>query len=405
MALVKIQNVYNANEVSYVKFESSFSFGFYTALILTDQDGNKKEYGDSSEQKEITQVEYDDILKYIKNNDIVYPNVIKITSGDCYIVIPANYCKNGNTYTLEITFIRITTGATLKTPQSITLSYFSDPIIQLDNYAYSDGNEIEINNTENVGMGEEKIYNITIKEPFCKLNFSYTQKEGDGLKYYQFSLYDKNGKFLGNSEKKFLTDGISYSIENYNNLQQYALILNCVTQHNNAQSLIVYINTDYSQDNVYANITFMLDKEKATNNVTINISQLTGSGEKYSYDSATNNGYVVIPDDGYVNFTDVYQVITKNFLCRLWCKNLSENIPILKITQADGNGYVEIFFSKTRFYAYKYSCGLKTSYVSNDLEIEEISTDTNIYLSVGYYNGRIEMYTTVIHTTVIEGDG
>lgn len=396
MALVKTKNVYNANEVSYIKFENSLSFDFYTALIFTDQDGNKKEYGNSSEQKEIAQVEYDDILKYINNNDIVYPNVIKITNGDYYIVVPANYCENGNTYTLEITFIRITTEATLNLPQSTILSYFTDPIIQLENYTYSNGNMVEINNTGNIGMGEEKIYNITIKEPFCKLNFSYTQIEGDGLKYYQFSLYDKSGKFLGSSEKIFSIADMSYSIENYNNLQQYTLVLNCVTQHNNLQSLTVYINTNYSQDNVYANITFMLDKEKATNNVTINISQLTGRGEKYSYDSATNGDYVIISDDGYVNFTDTYQVITNNFLCRLWCKNLSENIPILKITQADGKGYVEIFFSKTRFYAYKYSYGLKTSYVSNDLEIEEISTETNIYLSVGYYNGRIEMYTAVI---------
>lgn len=389
MAYVIAKDVYNANDIIYLRCEASPYSTSYTHIILADLYGDTKEYGDS-EYQEIIQVEYDNIFSYITNSDITYPHIIKIINGEYYIVLPANLCDNGKTYIVQTNFARITDSLFYPEFVSVRFSCFTDPIIQLESYTYSDGNTIEVENTGNTDVAE-----ITITKSFCKLNFSYTQTEGDTLKHYQFFLYDKNGKFLGGSEKIFSAVDMSYSIENYNNLQQYILVLDCVTQHNNSQTLTVYINTDYSQDNIYADISFILDKEKAVNNVIIDIKQLTGTGENYSYDKEKNGDYVIIPDEGYVNFTDVYQVVTNNFLCRLWCKNLSENVPILKITQADGEGYVEVFFFKTKFYAYKYSCGLKTRYVSNELD-EEISEDTNIYFSIGYYNGRIEMYTAIV---------
>jgi hypothetical protein len=86
----------------------------------------------------------------------------------------------------------------------------------------------------------------------------------------------------------------------------------------------------------------------------------------------------------------------------MWLKNLSNNIPILTINTSDNSGRVEVFFDGMNFIAKKYSCGLVAPYITcikdtSETDItSEVSTDTNIYFAIGYYNGRIEMYARII---------
>lgn len=272
-------------------------------------------------------------------------------------------------------------------------------IVSLDSYEYNDGTIVEPERSD-ITLP----YYITITKSFCKLNFSYTQDDGEQLKYYQFSLYNSDGVLLGVSKKTYgiPVTGIVYGIENYNNLQDYILKLHCVTETNKSSLTTVNIHTDYAQDNIYADITFLVDTQTAENNVSVSVVQLNGDGEGYSYDAVDNGEYVVISDNGYVTFKDEYQVITNNFLCRMWLKNLSKNIPILTINTSDSSGRVEVFFDGMNFIAKKYSCGLVAPYITcikdtSETDItSEISMDTNIYFAIGYYNGRIEMYARII---------
>jgi hypothetical protein len=272
-------------------------------------------------------------------------------------------------------------------------------IVSLDSYEYNDGTIVEPERSD-ITLP----YYITIAKSFCKLNFSYTQDDGEQLKYYQFSLYNRDGVLLGVSKKTYgiPVTGIVYGIENYNNLQDYILQLHCVTETNKNSVTTVNIHTDYAQDNIYADITFLVDTQTAENNVSVSVVQLNGDGDGYSYDSADNGEYVIISDNGYVTFKDEYQVITNNFLCRMWLKNLSNNIPILTINTSDNSGRVEVFFDGMNFIAKEYSCGLVTPYITcikdtSETDItSELPTETNIYFAIGYYNGRIEMYARII---------
>ena len=70
---------------------------------------------------------------------------------------------------------------------------------------------------------------------------------------------------------------------------------------------------------------------------------------------------------------------------------------ILKIEKTDGSGYIDVFFTGQKFVAYKYSFGLVSSYISNYLvERGTISKNQDVYFSIGYYDGRIEMYTSLL---------
>lgn len=266
--------------------------------------------------------------------------------------------------------------------------------VALESYQYNNDAEIIVTQKDT-----SIPYELTVTKSFCKLNFSYTQKDGVFLKYYQFSLYDNSGVLLGTSQKIYgIPDsGIMYAIENYNNLQHYILKLYCVTQDNEDSITTVYIYTNYDQDSIYADISFMVDKENATNNIMFSVTQLNGTGENHWFWENTNNGntYVVIPHNGYVNFVDTYQVISKNFLCRMWCTDLSRTIPILTIKSANDDGYIEVIFTGQNFIAYKHSCGIVTTYISNSLD-EEAVYSHDIYFALGYYDGRIEMYTALI---------
>ena len=358
-------SLFDATEAFIIEFIGNISednkFTKYS-MVLRGIDNSVAKEKNNSNIIEITE----NIEEYLKNNSNITTSSnasMFYYNYNYYLVLPQRYCINGSRYSLEISFIN---NSGTSYPLDIYMfKCYSSPIIQLEAAKYQDGTSINI---------EDGVSEFTIQKSFCELNFSYTQNEGDDLKYYQFFLYKKDGdteQFLGSSKKIYSSTNIIYGVENYNNLQEYVLKLYCITQNNNEKWLTLTFKTDYDQANIYSEITFLLDKENAANNILINISQLNGEGEHYDF---TNDEYVMIQHNGYVNFEDIYQTITKNFLCRIWCGNLSLNSPILKLTNRNGDGYIEVFLRDKNFIAYKHSCGLTTAYVSNDLDIEAIST-------------------------------
>lgn len=260
---------------------------------------------------------------------------------------------------------------------------FTKPIIKLDSYSYADGTKHNVD-----GQTE-----ITIEQTVCTLKFLYIHISP--LKYYQFYLYDNEGNLLGMTNKIYSLADISYDIENYNNLQTYKLQLYCVSQSGETATLDTTIYVKYNQSNVYADINFVTDSAKALNNVNVQVSQLTGVGSSYTY---INGEYVMIADNGYVNFLDAYTSLTNGFVAKLWCSNLSMNVPFLKIAQANGSDYIEVFFVGDVFVAYKYSNKIHTSYISNKLSVDNSETlnDKTIYFSIEEIDGRIDMYATII---------
>lgn len=325
------------------------------------------------------------------------------TANQYYIGFPKEYSidnnrifENGNKYSIQIRFFTDSTYTEYVDTEAFVIQCYSNFTISLDSYQYNDGEIHTVTDRTDITMP----YELTVTKSFCKLNFAYTQDDGEQLKYYQFSLYNSDGILLGMSKKIYDTP-IVYGIENYNNLQDYILKLYCVTQTGRNSVTTVNIHIDYAQDNIYADITFLVDTETATNNVSISVTQLNGDGKNYHFDDSGE--YVVIPDNSYVKFVDTYQTISKNFLCRMWCRNLSQNAPVFKIETINGDGYIEVCFTGQRFVAYKYSCDLTTSYISNYLIEDEngvvgvVAKNQDIYFAIGYYDGRIEMYAVLLN--------
>ena len=190
---------------------------------------------------------------------------------------------------------------------------------------------------------------------------------------------------------------ISYTVENFNNKEEYVLKLCCETQSGNVQWVDINLIIDYDQENIYTDIQFDFNNQTAINNISINITQLNGTGGGYTFKPDSKDGEVIIADNGQITFIDAYKVIKDNFLCRIWCSNLTPNTSIFTMRVMNTEDYIDIYFTGTRFYAIKYSNGLKTSYISSELEVPANGLeDVQIYLAIGYCNGRIEMHTSII---------
>jgi hypothetical protein len=377
-------STFDAQEVYIIEFVGDVLSGQYDSWNWTLRDitnSNMIEWA-----KKTIEIIDESLEDYIQNkiSNITEPKMIYY-NYNYYLIINSNFFQNGCSYSSQIIFYDLKNVAYATT--FTTFKCYSKPSIELEKCEYQDGTLVEISNP------------IVIEKVSCKLTYSYTQDEGDGLKYYQFFLYDNdsdgNERLLGSSSKIYSQSEIEYTVENYNNLKNYTLKLYCITQSGIEQWYNVNIFINYNQNNVYANITFDFDEQFATNNVLIKITQLSGSGEEYSY--SENGDSVIIPDNGYVEFIDQYQSISNNFLCKMWCTNLSKNIPILTINTTDGVGKAEVFFTGTSFIAKKYSCNLITSYICYIENVEtDISQNVNIYFAIGYFDGRIEMYATIL---------
>lgn len=400
-------DVVDANKHFYVEYKGDLSstldnrFKFWR-LIITNFDTNKQiVFEGSANIYNTNTVDFDEQF----NNLFVIQGLSRpmgywsAVNKNYYFGFPQNFVYNGEAvfengyhYSIEIDF-------GVENPIEVTTAphYFrccANFTVALESYQY--------NNDTPIIVTQDTIpfYEIRVTKSFCKLNFSYTQEDGESLKYYQFSLYNNEGVLLGMSKKIYgiPNNGIMYAIENYNNLQHYVLKLYCATQDDRDSTTTIIIHTDYQQEGIYADISFLLDTQNATNNISISVKQLNGEFNGEAEDCCfENDDYITLTGNECVNFIDTYQTISKNFLCRLWCKlpNIKENSPILTIKTTNNNGYIEVFFTGKNFVAYKYSCNITTSYISNSLN-ETVNNTQDIYFALGYYNGRIEMYTTLI---------
>ena len=522
----------DANEYFYIEYTGDPSSTtdnrfFYWRYVVKNLDTNTTIEGSSTIENYLNPL-------YADDTRTIPVGVWMAVTKNYYFCFPKNYVynnqivfENGYRYSIEIDFGVTSSAEVITTPYPF--SCYANFTVALETYQYNDGNDIAVNHDDVLIP-----YDITVVKSLCKLKFSYTQEDNEQLKYYQFSLYNNEGVLLGRSKKTYgIPDGgIIYGIENYNNLQNYVLKLYCVTETDRSSTTTVNIYTNYTQNNIYADISFLVDTQTAENNVSVSVVQLNGEGENYffadtnsenllpypfyeashidngiqwidnkdgtivangtassdeksiyylsrslvlpagkymimgcpnggasdkysfrvsnenepttvyaydygkgaefeltetttlrvylriyqsctaknltfiptiySINTNTDNQCVLIPDGGYVTFKDEYQVITNNFLCRMWLKNLRKNTPILTINTSDNSGRVEVFFDGMNFIAKKYSCDLVAPYITcikntdeTDI-VSELSMDTNVYFAIGYYNGRIEMYARVI---------
>lgn len=125
--------------------------------------------------------------------------------------------------------------------------------------------------------------------------------------------------------------------------------------------------------------------------VTANIKQIIGKVESgtISYIDGewvnTKNGVVVYDK------TDCLFEINKDFVLKVWLKDVLEDVPLLKLI---GNeGYIELRYYNNQFHVFK-KVGIFTYHtVSEKLNLVG---DDNLFVYVAHKNNLIDLYATII---------
>lgn len=255
-------------------------------------------------------------------------------------------------------------------------------------------------NNSNITL-DKNGYEITINNPVTTLDWIYNVNQTvDELKYYQFLLYNSQNQCVVDTGKVYAntSEGNGFVCNSLDDRSIYTLVGYCVSQNGQKLDLPdLLIRTAYTTGRIYANLNIELNKLLAENTIYAEVVNLIGhtTNEEASYiegekiDLKTNDNSVVFKDD--------YGFLKDNFLIRLWINGIkdvegAERITVLKLNNPNSSDYIEIYYENGYFYAIKYSCGVLCRYISNPITADVFND--NIYLSILYCNGRIDIYAT-----------
>lgn len=321
------------------------------------------------------------------NTDFINLNVepkptIIIWNDIKYLFIPMDTLNDGMDYKISVNRY-VDYGKLEKSSEYFIQYVFSLPIINFVNYTYEDNSGIH---SGDISI-DNGFHSVTLPHPVCTIHCIYSQYENDILKNYQFTLYNSKGEVIGGTEKIFKSSSPTFVCENLNNNSQYILQFCCISQSGN----IVYsdnlqITTNYKQSSLYSDIIFGLDEISAENRITVSIVEFTGTTDDDDNPlTYIDDEKVQISGERFVNFKDKYNLITHNFLIRIWLEDIVSNANIL--TLYNDRYSIVVKYYDNRFHAFKYSCGLISHYIS-----DEIIPNNTLYFALGYYNHRLEIY-------------
>ena len=247
-------------------------------------------------------------------------------------------------------------------------------------------------------------YEIILNNPVTTLDWIYNMNNGtDTLKYYQFLLYNTNeqgmiNKCVIDTGKIYTdtTDGNGFICNSLDDNSKYILVGYCVTQNGQRLDLPdLTVKTAYTTGRIYTNLTIELNKHCAENTVCAEVVNLVGSAVNEEAVFVDGEKVDLKINDNAVVFTDTYNLLTDNFLIRLWINGIKEGnrVTVLKLTNPNNSDYIEVYYDNGYFYAVKYSYGLICQYISNAVDENDV-LNGNLYLAMLCCNGRIDIYTT-----------
>lgn len=247
-------------------------------------------------------------------------------------------------------------------------------------------------NNENIVL-VDNVYEIILNNPVTTINWTYNDNNGtDGLKYYEFSLYNKFNQCVTATGKVYTntTNGHGFVCNSLDEKNTYTLIGYCVSQSGYRMEFPnLIIIPKYTTGKIYANLTIELDRYLAENIVKAKVTNIIGQvKDGNSVDFIDNEKLNLKDNDNNVTFK--YSLPTNDFLIRIWVNGIKEidgKVNILKLS--NNANYIELYYENGYFYAIKYSCGLTSQYMSNS--ISNVLNE-NTYLSLLYCNGRIDIY-------------
>ena len=335
--------------------------GEYVGEVKTDGDVRKK-----------TKI-YDNLSFIFDNSDII------IWKNSIYYYCSLDDLNNNSKYNVSLTRLDDNTQHTrLNTVNFSFECTFVNPITSYSN--------------DNISFGNNG-YEIILTNPVTTIDWNYNiNGSTDELKYYELSLYNKFNQCIINTGKVYTntSNGNGFVCNSLDDKSEYILVGYCVSQSGQRIDLPnLIIKTKYTTGKIYANLTIELDKHLAENNITAKVTNIIGEAKDENNIVFINSEKLDLKNnDNNVLFR--YDLPTNNFLVRIWINGIKESnkkITILKLNNNDD--YLEVYYDDGYFYATKHSCGLTSRYISNSISG---ATDGNIYLSILYCNGRIDIY-------------
>ncbi len=121
--------------------------------------------------------------------------------------------------------------------------------------------------------------------------------------------------------------------------------------------------------------------------------------ESEGYEFTSDKG-IKVNEGGFISFTDSYSLINKSFTLKIWLDApATDNLVITKLyNDSLPDERIEVKYKNKRFYAFKYSCGVVSSYISMGSEIDFndfLIGQDGIFLLLKSQNDMLDLYTEV----------
>jgi hypothetical protein len=352
------------------------------ATTVTDLEGNINVFQTNHSPFKIKS--YDN-LSFMSQSD----RIMFVWKDVIYYYCSIKDLQDNTVYNISLTRHEDVEGTNFSLPSLETINFsFECNFINAD-VSYLN-NEIQLGNNG---------YEIMINNPVTTLDWSYNlNKSSDELKYYQFLLYNSQNKCVVDTGKVYTntTTGNGFVCNSLDDKSTYTLVGYCVSQNGQRLDLPdLIIKTMYTTGRIYANLIIELNKQLAENTVCAEMVNLVGKATNGEVSYIEGEKIDLKSNDNTVVFTDDYGLLKDNFVVRLWINGIANKnkVTILQLSNPNGSDYIEIYYEDGYFYAIKYSCGLTFRYISNAVNENDV-LNGNIYLSVLYCNGRVDIYAT-----------
>lgn len=194
-----------------------------------------------------------------------------------------------------------------------------------------------------INIGEDGlIYNYI--ETF-QGSYIHPVDEGDILVSYQFFLYDNENRLIEQFDKKYYakTPLIEQTIKNFENGVPYKLTLKTESNHGILASVTKTFIPMYDFP-IIGDVPFTLKNVPKKPSIEISFDLIQVDGEKDNEDSLIyeNSTWVNLQDDKV--FYDKDFLLKKDFVLKIWCKDLIEDETICKLQGVDGS--IELVYSR-----------------------------------------------------------
>ena len=216
---------------------------------------------------------------------------------------------------------------------------------------------------------------------------------------YRYNVYDRYRNLIL-STPNTKDDSLTYTFHSLEDKKTYYIELLCFLESGEVVStgkIRFHLYTDYNSRKPYKALALVNNLSEGTVEAKTRLIEITGEGENYEF---INEKGIKVNEGGFISFTDSYNLINKSFTLKIWLDApATDNLVITKLyNERLPDERIEIKYKNKRFYAFKYSCGVVSSYISMGRKIDFnnfLIGQDGIFLLLKSQNDMLDLYAEV----------